>query len=527
LNQVTQQKGKNYFVYFITALALLLLVALAVLFIIEREVVKVKVGETALNERHVISLENTLTSHAFDGVISDLKYLSHAYDTALISEDSLQSIVENWSVFSRNRGIYDQIRYIDANGDEQIRINLVDGKAYAVPKAELQNKADRYYFTDTIKLPAESIYISKLDLNVEREAVEVPFKPMIRFATPIYDYNGNVQGIIVLNYMAQDLLDRFRVYAENSYGEVVLINDDGYWVSSEDEAQNWHFMFEDQLGDSFASRYPEVWQRLLNGQSQFLTSEGLFTVDTMQLSTSMQETDNVVLGDGSWHIVSKVDSSNAYYKVDSWAILNTVVRTNGPLFLMLVFVSAMAGYLMHLNRKTYHEMKYYSEFDTLTQFYNRRAGYQKIDDILQANYRDPIDMSLCFMDINGLKSVNDSLGHQYGDELIATAARLIKANLTTDDFAIRLGGDEFLIVFINKDVEAAEANWQQIVEAFDRVNLTEDRPYVVSLSHGIVKLNSSRMLAIDEHLQRADALMYEEKAILKEQLVIVRKSKRV
>jgi diguanylate cyclase (GGDEF)-like protein len=518
--------GKNYIVYAIAALALVMLAVLVFLFTVEREVVKVKVEETKHNEMRVVSLENDLIAHTLDGVVSDLKYLSHAFDTALLSSNDYQSVSENWSIFARDRGIYDQIRYIDITGDERIRINLVDGNAYAVPNAELQNKGDRYYFTSTIQMAPGTVYISKLDLNIENGVIEMPMKPMLRIASPIYDPSGKVQGIIVLNYLAQEMLNRFQTFAGNSFGEMVLLNSEGYWLSSENSTDEWHFMFEAQQDDSFANRFPDLWQQIRAGQSQFTTANGLITSHVVQLDETVPDALNVTFGDGEWYIVSMIAADDVYYKVDSSAILKSIIQTNGMLFILLVGISVLTGYLVYLNRKKYNEIKYFSEYDLLTQFYNRRAGYQRIDAIMQEHYRDPIDISLCFLDVNGLKSVNDALGHPFGDELLSTAARLIREHLSESDFAIRLGGDEFLIVFIHKNEEEAEAVWQQIVAAFETINNLEERPYVISLSHGIVILNSSRVMAIDEHLQRADALMYEEKAMLKKDLLIVRSPRR-
>lgn len=83
---------------------------------------------------------------------------------------------------------YDQVRLLDALGQEQVRLNkLATGKFRAVNPALLQNKADRYYFTNAIDLPRDHTYISPIDLNVEFNQVELPHKPVIRFASPIYD----------------------------------------------------------------------------------------------------------------------------------------------------------------------------------------------------------------------------------------------------------------------------------------------------------------------------------------------------
>ncbi|MGA7178947.1 MAG: hypothetical protein WBX11_05085, partial [Thiobacillaceae bacterium] len=90
--------------------------------------------------------------------------------------------------------IYDQVSWIDETGLERARINNVDGHPTPVRKDQLQNKADSYYFTKTKRFKPDEIYMSPLDLNVEHGQVEVPYKPVLRLATPVQDRSGQPRG---------------------------------------------------------------------------------------------------------------------------------------------------------------------------------------------------------------------------------------------------------------------------------------------------------------------------------------------
>jgi hypothetical protein len=70
--------------------------------------------------------------------------------------------------------------------------------------------------------------MSPLDLNIEHGKVEELLKLMIRFSTPIYDYNGDLKGIIILNYLAENMLQVFRDIVLNSEGSLTLLNSKGY-----------------------------------------------------------------------------------------------------------------------------------------------------------------------------------------------------------------------------------------------------------------------------------------------------------
>ncbi len=72
-------------------------------------------------------------------------------------------------------------------GMEPLRVNFNNGNPVIVPQDQLQNKRGRYYFDEAITLNEGEIFISPFDLNVEHGAIEQPQKPMIRFATPVFD----------------------------------------------------------------------------------------------------------------------------------------------------------------------------------------------------------------------------------------------------------------------------------------------------------------------------------------------------
>jgi len=165
---------------------------------------------------------------------------------------------------------------------------------------------------------------------------------------------------------------------------------------------------------------------------------------------------------------------------------------------------------------------YFNEliYDSLTKVYNRRSGLAKLNRIFQYDDRREFTMSICFIDINGLKQVNDSLGHKYGDDLIVSAINVIKDTVRDYDFVIRLGGDEFLIVFNGIKADAAENIWLRIVEDYEKINQEEYRPYLISVSHGIVEYNNKQKIVLDDMIKEADEKMYSEKRKIKEDLKI-------
>lgn len=196
--------------------------------------------------------------------------------------DSRDEFENELLIFSKTKKIFDQIRFINSNGAECIRVNFNNGAPQISAHKNLQNKSQRYYFKDSIALNPGEIYVSQLDLNLENENIERPFKPMLRIATPVEDSQGNKRGVIILNYMAQRLLDRIVNTGGTPRDRKVLLNSEGYWLLSPDKKDEWGFMFESNQENTFAKRYPEVWRMMLaTEQGQELTPNGLFTFTTV------------------------------------------------------------------------------------------------------------------------------------------------------------------------------------------------------------------------------------------------------
>ncbi len=127
-----------------------------------------------------------------------------------------EKLVENMKIIIDSNKKLFQVRYLDKDGFEKIRIDRDNrGKVFIVD--QLQNKSKRYYFTKTASLKKGEYYISNLDLNIENGKIEIPFKPTIRISKPVFR-NGSFDGILILNYLAQEIIDnikdleRFDVY---------------------------------------------------------------------------------------------------------------------------------------------------------------------------------------------------------------------------------------------------------------------------------------------------------------------------
>lgn len=176
---------------------------------------------------------------------------------------------------------YDQVRLIDRQGMEVIRINLVDGKATPVAPENLQDKSGRPYFKQAMKLAPGEVYVSPMDLNIEHNRVEEPHKPVIRFAMPVFARDGSRLGVVVLNYLAAEMLGKFReTMARDLSHQGMLINPDGYWLSNHDRSNEWGFAL-DRPDLVFGALYPQAWAQIqTTKKGSLLTDGGLFVFES-------------------------------------------------------------------------------------------------------------------------------------------------------------------------------------------------------------------------------------------------------
>ncbi len=220
-------------------------------------------------------------NHKLDVIARNLRFLSNcsALKGALNrpTTEEKAHLADEFANFSSSIGMYDQIRWIDEAGQEQVRVNYAGGKAVVVPGSRLGNKSKRYYFMDTIRLSPGEVYVSPLDLNIEDGEIEIPYKPMLRMAGPVFADSGRKRGIVILNYYAKEMLDEA---TESISDHAMVLNRDGYWLRSPAAIDEFGFMFD--KSDNFSTRFPEAWQHIQSADNgQFRTANGLWTYSTV------------------------------------------------------------------------------------------------------------------------------------------------------------------------------------------------------------------------------------------------------
>ncbi|WP_282756190.1 diguanylate cyclase domain-containing protein [Desulfuromonas thiophila] len=232
-----------------------------------------------LREQARVQVASSVLERRLENHLADLRFLAATpLVRQLLEQDNparREALTRLLCAFVTQKGVYDQARVLDATGQERLRIDLRQGEAVVVPAAQLQNKSGRYYVADALRLAPGQIYISPLDLNIERGRIEEPYKPMIRLATPLFGANGQCSGLLVLNLLGNSLLERFRQLMGSDV-EPMLLNRTGDFLVAPQPQLEWGFMFDRPAG--FPRRYPAAWRQMQTTVAgHWRDGEGLFS----------------------------------------------------------------------------------------------------------------------------------------------------------------------------------------------------------------------------------------------------------
>ena len=606
-------------------------------------------------QQEILSLDqqHKVIVNDIKGITSDVKMLADYYHLHA-AHDDLTVVADEFRIFALHRKIYDQVRFLDASGMEKIRINYNAGRPTTVPPEELQDKSRRYYFKDTIALRQGEVFVSPCDLNIEQGAIEQPLKPMIRFGAPVFAQNGSRLGIVMLNYLAQEILTDLDELKGNAVDRIMLVNREGYWLKAPSPEDEWGFMFPEKKDRTFALRFPLAWQKIsANDSGQFIEEAGMFTYVTIKplneglfSSTGSAEAfaasnKRLHADEYSWKIISFVPASELSYHLQPYRTVSLLVtlalalllgfgcwiaaesrlkrtmaeaalkkneekfRTMaeftydweswlGPegyylytspscerltgfpakefyadpgLYLSLVHPedrelfrshlrddidsdrvcemdfriitkSGQVKWIAHNCRPVFSEsgeqlgrrssnrdvtkrimaelrLKEMASHDTLTGLPNRNLLLDRLTQGLARAKRGNTKMAVLFLDLDRFKEINDTLGHDAGDQVLQTTAKRMTAQLREEDTVARMGGDEFVIIIQDlREGKEATAIAEKLRAAIRQpISIEADGTHlkrVVGASIGISIFPEDGADA-GTLLSRADSAMYENK----------------
>ncbi len=147
--------------------------------------------------------------------------------------------------------------------------------------------------------------------------------------------------------------------------------------------------------------------------------------------------------------------------------------------------------------------------DTLTGLANRRVFDERIPPLLAGAERHGRKITLCSMDLDKFKQINDKLGHAQGDTVLQQVATTLAKMVRSSDILVRMGGDEFILVLPETDLLAANQLAQRITEAIDRLEIYSSPTEKLGVSIGLAEWEPGQNK--EDWMQKADELLYQAK----------------
>ncbi|PLX69654.1 MAG: hypothetical protein C0603_01615 [Denitrovibrio sp.] len=403
-----------------------------------------------------------------------------------------------------------QFRVIDIDGKEVVRVERknIGSEVMSTNESLLQDKGDRYYFTESMKLAEREVSISNIDLNVEFGVIEHPIKPTLRFATPFF-LNGLKSGIVIINFFANDILQHFKSL---KHIDIYLANKTGSYISHPDGKLNFtkdynvksnifnDFPFMSKVKDSgfyFDKKKLMAKKIVLSKSSCFYV---IYNIQKAYLSRIHKE--QIIL------------SLLLYLLSGIYAFFMSVLLSKYPsdkyekrineIESMKTYASKMKSKMVELHDSSY--------LDPLTSVFNRRYFDEKLMSYFESNEI----FSMILIDIDHFKKVNDTYGHDEGDRVLIELTQLLSANIRETDFLARWGGEEFSIVLKNSDKKS-------VVDIADKLRkITEQYDFGfkknITCSFGIAIREEGE--EIDPVFKRADNALYEAKKQGRNRVVI-------
>jgi len=176
--------------------------------------------------------------------------------------------------------------------------------------------------------------------------------------------------------------------------------------------------------------------------------------------------------------------------------------------------TAIQGTMLDITERTKAEgeLRRFATTDVLTGVFNRGYGLLLFGKKLRDQKDSKLNLCICYIDVDGLKEINDTYGHKEGDEALKLVSEFLAQELgETENFICRLGGDEFLLIFPKCPLTKAETMWQHISRRLKSFNARNLKPYSISLSSGFAEFDPVRPKTVDQLIATADYEMYKDK----------------
>lgn len=376
-------------------------------------------------------------------------------------------------------------------------------------EVELRKEDDRYPFYHVINKEKILYYPDMRKTNVRSvtlktlSAIAIPLKKsnslfgvlLLEFKErdPLDDklisylegFSSYLSGIIFENILWEnykELEDRYRLLAEQS-----LI---GVFISQEDKMVYVNPQLVEILGYPFQLDSIMDFLKIISEEDKGKFLHRIRVLKERKLDYIIDE----------FKGIRKIDGKEVYFEL---CAVNTLYKGK----------PAILGTILDITyrKQLEEELKKISNTDSLTGLYNRRGFITLAEHTMSLAKRLRKNLILIFIDLDNMKWINDNLGHNVGDLALKETADILKKTFRENDLIARIGGDEFVALGVVEKEEDKDEVLNRLRAKVEASNERKDRNFKLSLSIGTVFHTPDSNYSIEELLEIADKLMYEEK----------------
>jgi len=522
------------------------------------------------NELDKVSLFNDQLQDRFESYFNkierDLLFLENNIENETIRlqeeqfspllKSSLEQTLSNFALINPE---YDQIRLINKEGHEEISIQRQLNSINIVENGNLKNISDTSYFNASKLLNKNETYVSQIDLKIKEGLIEDPHNPIIRFVRPIA-INNEVESYLVFNLRLDHLLNILKDIIQSSdYPNTYFTNEDGYYLIHNNSEKLWGFEKGfDNANNAFID-YPLIKEEETIGTNQMVSEEQVVLWQTFSVSKLnnnafmfiqeindidftkpllrferlflLQLAINLVLVIAIGFRLSNLIKEPIDTIVDSVIAIgkgefDTPIQVSGgkEINTLGYEIKKMAFELDNLYENlekrvsertnelelTQKKLIETANTDPLTGLFNRHYFNNYIQNFKTHEESEHINLVILILDIDKFKNINDTYGHNVGDDILVVVSNILIKVARESDFVVRYGGDEFLIALYNCGIHGAHHYIERLNTEIEKWNNNQEMIVEgLEISIGYSEFHQSKHII--DVINEADAMMYENK----------------
>lgn len=187
---------------------------------------------------------------------------------------------------------------------------------------------------------------------------------------------------------------------------------------------------------------------------------------------------------------------------------NNLIQSVTFLSLILILIVGGTGFLLLFKEEADRELQTMATLDPLTGISNRRYFMKEAQRIFELHKRKGHQLTILFIDIDHFKNVNDQYGHNFGDDVLITMAKIIDNEIGESDLCCRYGGEEFIVLLSNMDANSAFILGESIRNTIKEIKFESNPDFCFTISGGLFTKIPLQNETLEQFIEHSDQAMY-------------------